>query len=291
MDQKAGLLEYRIKSCYDQLTKAEKRVADYILSHISEIPALSAQEIAANSESGAATVVRFCRSCGFVGLSDLKASLKRRTNSVPRLDDLDIEESDSVPIIKQKVLTYYESLINQLRLQLDEDALSASADAIMSAKRVLVSGYGDSSAMATIMNNNLDLHGFDSIYTNDSMKEATHLLRMGPADVMIAFSYTGRFQATLQNLKIARRKGITTIGVVGTHGSPMEKYLDIVLYTNASAKEDSFSSSSSMVGDFAIIGILTSILASRTPASTEHIAEMQEMMEMHRVKADDTDNT
>ncbi len=287
MNQKALILENQIQTFYPKMTKAEKRVADYVLSNIDDITNLSAQEIGSLSQTGAATVVRFCRKCGFVGLSDLKASLQRSAMVTPRQENLHIEKEDSVSVIKHKVLSFHESLIERLNMEIDEEALMMAADAILNAKKAIVSGSGDSSAMAVILNNNLDMHGWESFFTTDPIQEAAHITHLSPEDVMIGFTYSGRFMPTVKNLEIAKNCGITTIGILGMKGCPAEEFLDIKIYSNISDDERVFGSQASLAGDFIVIEILTAILASRRPVSSEHTAKMNEIIEYHRVQKED----
>ena len=51
----------KIQSNYNQLTKAEKKVADYCLEHKNEVPYLSITELADSCHVGDTSVYRFCR--------------------------------------------------------------------------------------------------------------------------------------------------------------------------------------------------------------------------------------
>lgn len=281
------LFELRLKECYDRLPKAEKRVADYMTAHLDEIQGQSAYQIGALSETGAATVVRFCRRCGFLGLSELKSSLKREEIALARSSEINILPSDTTSIVKQKVLGYHEAIIDALKLQKNEEALEAAVDAILSAKKVVISGAGDSSAMAIILNNNLDMQGWETYYSSDQVQELAHMSRLEEGDIMIGFSYTGRFRYLVENFKIAKKKGVTTIGILGHPGSPCEPYCDIVLYTSAEQKEYFFGSQTSLIGDFALVELLTTMLAARRPVDREHTEAIWRMLEMHRLPSED----
>ena len=54
-------------SSYDTFFEAEKKIADYILEHKSEIIDMTVAELALASGTSDATVSRFCRRCGFNG--------------------------------------------------------------------------------------------------------------------------------------------------------------------------------------------------------------------------------
>ena len=281
------VLRRRIEEQFDSLTKAEKRVAEFLMDHLNETLDLSAQELGKRSGTGAATVVRFCRSCGFVGLSDLKASLQREGSPFFRSCELSITAEDSVSSIKHKVLNYHEAALQRLKLQNNEASLEAAVNALLNAKKVMVSGVGDSSAMAIILNNNLDMQGWETYYSNDPIQEIAHITRLSKGDVMIGFSYSGRYYGTVTNLKAAHSLGVTTIGILGVPGNVAEEYLDIVLYTSPGVEENSFGPQSSLIGDFAMIEMLCSMLAARRPLSREHTEIMSNMIELHRIPRED----
>ncbi len=283
------LFEFRLGTCYESLTKAEKLVADYMRENLDTICEQSAQEIARRSETGPATVVRFCRRCGFSGLSELKTSLRRGEIVLARSSDINISPEDSAAVIKQKVLSYHEAVIVNLKSQRNEDALEAAVNAILGAERVAISGVGDSSAMAVILNNNLDMQGWKTYYSSDQIQELAQISRLRKGDVLIGFSYSGRFRRTVKNFELARRLGATTIGILGTSGSAAEKYLDIVLYASAEQKEYYFGSQNSMIGDYAIVEILTTILAARRPFQREHTDMMGTLIEAHRLPKEESD--
>lgn len=64
-----------IKIAYDRLGRAEKRIADWILSHEGKILSLSIVELAEQCNCGEATIVRFAKKMGFSGYQELKLSL------------------------------------------------------------------------------------------------------------------------------------------------------------------------------------------------------------------------
>lgn len=276
------LFEFRLDACYESLTKAEKLVANYMKENLDVICEQSIQEIAALSKTGPATVVRFCRHCGFDGLSELKLSLKRGEIILARSSDINILPEDPVAVIKQKVLSYHESVVVNLKSQHNEDALESAASAMLAAKRIVVSGAGDSSAMAVILNNNLDMQGWETYYTNDPIQELAHISRLSKGDVLVGFSYSGRFKRIITNFKLAQQLGVTTIGILGVKSGTAEKYLDIILYANAEQKEYYFGSQKSLINDYTIVEILTTILAARRPFQQEHTKMMHTLIEAHR---------
>ena len=57
----------QIKMLYDSMGKSEKKIADWILEHPRDILPLSITELAEQSKSSEATIVRFAKRVGFTG--------------------------------------------------------------------------------------------------------------------------------------------------------------------------------------------------------------------------------
>ena len=65
----------KIKMYYSDMSKAEKRIADWLAANPGEIIPLSIVELAEKCECSEATIVRFAKHLGFSGYQGLKISL------------------------------------------------------------------------------------------------------------------------------------------------------------------------------------------------------------------------
>ena len=69
------LVRDQIFSTYDSLYDAEKKVADYLISHPSEAIEMSVSELASHCDASQATIIRFCKKIGCKGFHQLKIKL------------------------------------------------------------------------------------------------------------------------------------------------------------------------------------------------------------------------
>ncbi|MCK5704459.1 MAG: MurR/RpiR family transcriptional regulator, partial [Cyclobacteriaceae bacterium] len=60
---------FMINKRYNSLSKTEKRVAEYIQKHMDEAVVLTLQGLAEKCDTSDATVLRFCRSLGYMGFA------------------------------------------------------------------------------------------------------------------------------------------------------------------------------------------------------------------------------
>ena len=79
------LVRDQIFSTYDSLYDAEKKVADYLISHPSEAIEMSVSELASHCDASQATIIRFCKKIGCKGFHQLKIKLAAgRTGDIER---------------------------------------------------------------------------------------------------------------------------------------------------------------------------------------------------------------
>ena len=65
------------RSAYKTMTRTEKRIVDYIITHDKEIMTETIAELASHTKSSEISVSRFCKKLGFSGLQSLKSHLPR----------------------------------------------------------------------------------------------------------------------------------------------------------------------------------------------------------------------
>ncbi len=76
-------LAEKLRADFSQLTKSEKAVASYTLTHMNSLPYETAASIAESAGVSSMTVSRFLRNLGFNGLSDLKEHLRTDNDATP----------------------------------------------------------------------------------------------------------------------------------------------------------------------------------------------------------------
>lgn len=100
----------RLRASFDDLSGAERKIANLILVDSDALPYETAESLAARLEVSAITVGRFCRKFGFRNFRDLKASLKYDIGALPWAERADFER-----LSKQ---TGHEALANDLQIQI-----------------------------------------------------------------------------------------------------------------------------------------------------------------------------
>ncbi len=261
------LFTAHIKSAYPNLTKKERIIADYMLSNTEALLEATAEEIGKATGSSAATVLRFCRTCGFNGLTELKLSLKKEHRIVDpspsRTLNSAINTEEKATIIKQKVLGYHNLVINNMLSDWNISAYDMAAEAILNAKRVLIIGEGGSRSSAMALFYMLLNMGIKCDMYMDSVYEIMKVDSLEKDDVLIGITYTGRIKTSIDSFRLAKSKGVCTIGLVGYLSSPAIEYIDIVLNTTSLNKEYYDSEMSVRISEMIVLEILITLLSTK----------------------------
>jgi DNA-binding MurR/RpiR family transcriptional regulator len=144
---------------FPDLTKAEKAVASYVLTHMKGVPFETAASIAENVGVSPMTVSRFLRTLGFNGLSELKDRLKSELGAAPLLisdrvnrirkgSSGDAKLWDNFDLEVQSTLNVYE-----LR---DTPGWKRAVDILAGSSDVFVAGYQTISGIASDFSARLD---------------------------------------------------------------------------------------------------------------------------------------
>ena len=288
MENGSGLLLIsRISETKMRLPKKEQIIAEYVVAHLDEISSLSAKELAAITGTSLSSVVRFCQDCGFDGFADLKGHLERETLTTYQLENPHINQTDSAAIVKQKTLSIHQAIINGLNSIWDGSEFEAAVQAILNAKRIIVIGEGGSRSTALTMfyiftQMQLPLENY-----NDPVFEIMKVSTLVPGDVVVGISYTGRLKNTIDSLNVAKERGATTIGLIGSPDSPILEYVDIVIQTTSVEKRYYESALGRRVSELAVVEVLYSLLAARIDVPVEggnQSGYLNRYIDMRRVK-------
>jgi len=222
-----------ISEHYTQLTKSEKRIADYMRQNQDEAAFLSAGEIAERLDLSEATMVRFARTMGFDSYPALRVALQEKyrilvTHSArlrSRLGDL----REAGDIFEQLVASEINFLTESLQT-LDRDAFHAAVELLRTHQRVFVFGLGPSFSLLDLLEIRLTRSARHVILLNTSGREMLEpMLLMNGSDLLIAigfFNLTPNLQMVLDH---ANQLKTPVILVTDTLGSMVGDKADVVL--------------------------------------------------------------
>ena len=257
LDPLSNDIEYlcRIRSNYQSLTKIEKKIARYILNHQNEVLCNSITLLAKKIGTSAPTITRFCQSLGFKGFSELKFYMEKDLLT-PFSKSEQIDQNDSIKIIKQKILNFNKEIIDDTLMLLNEQQLEKVILAIGSANMVHFYGEGGTSSTVFFAYNLFLQIGIPCNAFNDGILALMAAPHLKKGDVAISITYSGSAVNPIDALKLAKEHGATTISITGHPNSPITKFSDIVLCSSSKIKDDIRFLHSARICELVIIGLI-----------------------------------
>lgn len=244
----------KIKAIYDDLSKAEKKIADWIFENPGKILALSIVELAEHCKCSEATIVRFSKRLGFTGYQELKISLAQEDTGT--VFNGNMSPDDNAFEIFEKVCNDIYCSLERTKNILNKEALELTARAIMSAGKIIVIGLGNSASVALDASHKLLRAGYNAVaYTDNHMQviAASHLKK---GDVAIAISHSGSSKDVVDALAVAKEHGAVTVSITNKGKSPIQKHSDIVLHTSSDETQYNILALNSRIAQLSIIDSL-----------------------------------
>ncbi|CZQ89829.1 MurR/RpiR family transcriptional regulator [Trichococcus collinsii] len=217
-------LAHLIQEKYHALTKSEKRIADYLLANKEQAVYQTMKDVTEAVKVGDATLIRFSQKIGFNGFSDLKIAIAKEEFTSQYEGDNDHQFYDRILENQIKVL-------ESTRQLLDSEVVLQAIEAITKAKRIYIIGVGSSGLSAASLEKMLLRVGVHANHIVDPHFQAHALALLGPEDLVICFSLSGRTKDIHDSLKIAKENHTPIVAITNFKSSPIAELGDIVLQT------------------------------------------------------------
>ena len=214
----------RIKASLPSLAPAEQRVGKLVLQDPRAFANLPVTELADRAHVSKPTVVRFCRSVGYDGLSDFKLKLAGSVSEgvpfIHRSVDADDKTSDvAVKVIDNTVAAFLKYRNDASSFALDQ-AAQALAETHATGKRIEFYGVGNSGIVAQDAQHKFFRLGMNIVAYSDGHMQVMSASMLGKGDCVVVISNSGRTRDLMDACDIARKRGATTI-VITSSGSPL----------------------------------------------------------------------
>ena len=256
----------RIKASLPSLAPAEQRVGKLVLADPRAFANLPVTELADRAHVSKPTVVRFCRSMGYDGLSDFKLKLAGSVSEgvpfIHRSVDVDDKTSDiAVKVIDNTVAAFlkYRNDASSFALEHAAQALAATQK---TNRRIEFYGVGNSGIVAQDAQHKFFRLGVNAIAYSDGHMQVMSASMLRPGDCAVILSNSGRTRDLMDACDIAKKQGATTI-VITASGSPLASAGHIHLTADHPEGYDKYSPMVSRLLHLLIIDILATTVALR----------------------------
>ncbi len=256
----------RIKASLPSLAPAEQRVGKLVLLDPRTFASLPVTELAERSHVSKPTVVRFCRSMGYDGLSDFKLKLAGTVSEgvpfIHRSVDVDDKTSDVLVKVIDNTVAAFLKYRNDASSHAIEKAVDALVATYKHKGRIEFYGAGNSGIVAQDAQHKFFRLGINAIAYSDGHMQVMSASLLGPGDCVVIVSNSGRTRDLMDAADIARKHGATVITIT-TSGTPLAQAGHIHLSADHPEGYDRYSPMTSRLMHLMVIDIVATCLALR----------------------------
>ena len=239
-----------IQTRFEECSRAQKDVAQYIGDHLDEAAFQTAEELARRANTSSSTVVRFSQALGFEGFPELQAAARdeyRRMNAgppAPRGPNRGHQSANggSAPLFSLDQ-NEFEAALAADHLNVEETARKVSRgdveeliDAIVSAEKVLVAGTDQMAFFASYLRHLLMLLDLRvEVVASPSQEALSRLGRIDEGTLVIGLSAGRPHPLVLRAMKLARHRKARTAAITDATLSEVAKLGQIKLYYSSNS--------------------------------------------------------
>ncbi|EOL44643.1 hypothetical protein RV11_GL002390 [Enterococcus phoeniculicola] len=247
----------RVESIFSELTQSEKKIAQMVLETPEEVIQMTANELAKASQTSPASVIRFCRSIGISGFTELKLKLSAEVDTPNYTSYSDISPGEPIKDIKSKLLgNAYQSMKDTVNL-IDENVIDETNELIRKAPIVYVYGLGASYLVAENIAQKWNRIGKTVVCLSDAHLLLVILTSAVKEAVFIGISNSGETKEVIHMLKIAKNSGLKTISITQFGSNTISHLTDVSIHTVRSNEAELRSAAtSSLLAQFMAIDVL-----------------------------------
>lgn len=201
----------------DGFTNNEKIIADYILLNLEKIHSFSAENLAKNSYTSKASVIRLCKKLNINGYREFQRQIDKEINEMNKIYKLLTSEPVNNKTTYEEIVdiipTLYEKVIGDTKLNLDKEKMKKIILKLKKSKKIEIYGVGISYTIAKLTAFKFNTLGIES-EAHDGINE--HYIissKKGKGDLAIVISLSGNNPYMIRSANYLKEKGVYVIGI------------------------------------------------------------------------------
>ena len=230
-----------IQARFDEFSRSQKDVAQYIVDHLDDVAFQTAEELARRANTSSSTVVRFSQALGFEGYPELQHSAReeyrRRHASGPAngaavaaplfaLDQNEFETSLAADHVN----------VEETARKVSRRTVEQAIDAIVGAPKLLIAGTDQMAFFASYLRHLLMLLDLRAeIVASPSQEALGRLSRIDEDTLVIGLSAGRPHPLVVRSMKLARHRNAQTMAITDATLSEVAKLARIRLYYSSNS--------------------------------------------------------
>jgi DNA-binding MurR/RpiR family transcriptional regulator len=236
----ARSLSAEIRQRFDEFSRSQKDVGQYIVDHLDEAAFHTAEELARRANTSSSTVVRFAQALGFEGFPELQASAREEYRR--RHDGGEDAQQSAQPLFPIDQTDFEAALaadhvnVVETARKIDRDEVAAAIEQISRAERILLCGTDQMAFFASYLRHLLMLLDLRAeVVASPSQEGLARLGRIDDRTLVVGFSAGRPHPLVVRAMKLARHRRADTIAICDATLSEVSKLGDQRLYYSSNS--------------------------------------------------------
>jgi DNA-binding MurR/RpiR family transcriptional regulator len=224
-----------IRARFDDFSRSQKDVAQYIVDHLDEAAFQTAEELARRANTSSSTVVRFSQALGFEGFPELQQAARDEYRRRPPGSGDPL--GSTAPLFSLDHTEFEAALaadhvnVEDTAHKLSRSDVEAAIDAIVTADKVLIAGTDQMAFFASYLRHLLMLLDLRAeIVASPSQEALGRLSRIDDATLVVGLSAGRPHPLITRTMKLARHRKALTLAITDATLSEVARLARIRLY-------------------------------------------------------------
>jgi DNA-binding MurR/RpiR family transcriptional regulator len=227
-----------IRARFDEFSRSQKDVAQYIVDHLDEAAFQTAEELARRANTSSSTVVRFSQALGFEGFPELQQAARDEYRRRVGGGGFATETLGGAAPLFSLDHTEFEAALAADHVNVEDTAhklsrsdVEAAVDAIVSADKVLIAGTDQMAFFASYLRHLLMLLDLRAeIVASPSQEALGRLSRIDATTLVVGLSAGRPHPLITRTMKLARHRKAPTLAITDATLSEVARLARIRLY-------------------------------------------------------------
>lgn len=227
-----------------KLSSAQKQVAEFIREKRSQIKDYTIKEIANQTYTSVATVVRLAHKLGYDGFEEFKKDFLQEVHYLEsHFSSIDpnypFDYHDNIQTIANKISILAKETIDDTLSLIEHDSLQKAVWTLKKAKQIHLCAISYSLELGKLFKMDMQRLGVLVNIYDINGEELFLPSTISKDDCVLFVSYSGQIENLCTLAKIAREKGAKVIVISSLGNNELKKYADVIL--NISTREKLYS--------------------------------------------------
>ena len=223
---------------YGDMRASEQKAADYVIQHFDEMPQMTLGGLAKKCNVSQPTVLRMIRAVGFTGFKEFRYAVitelarTEKEMQIAPLYGYSFKKEDHLEDIPGKIVTTTAKMMEENLKNFSMKTYRSVIEALQRARMIDIYSVENSNVTARDLLTKLLYLGLDCRYMDDVYHQRICAGNLTDQDVAIGISYSGCSVDTVENIRMAKKSGATTIVITNFKDSLISRYADFLICTS-----------------------------------------------------------